>query len=74
MKPSPLIAALDADSYEYLSTQSPELLSAIEAEVAAGKTPSQCARLVSQYVGPERDGLARRVYQAAAHVERMQVR
>lgn len=72
MKPSPVLDALDAESYEWLGTQAPELLSAIEAEIAAGKKPAQLSRMVSAYVGPERDGLAKRVLQAAKYVERVQ--
>lgn len=36
MKPSPILQALDAESYNWLSVQAPELLTAIEAEVANG--------------------------------------
>jgi len=70
-KPSPVLAALDADSYSWLSTQAPELLDAVEQEIAAGRTPQFLMRQVAAHVGPEREALAMRVYQAARHIERM---
>lgn len=72
MKRSPIVEALNADSWQWLSTTAPELLDAVESEVASGKSPDQIARLVAAHVGPERNALATRVLQAAMHVERTQ--
>jgi hypothetical protein len=71
-KRSPILVAIDADSYDYLSTAFPDLLAAIEVEVRAGKTPDQIMRLVLQAVGPDRQALAYRCQQAAHHVARTQ--
>lgn len=71
---SPILDALNADSYNWLSTTAPDLLNAVEAEVQNGKTPEAIARLVASHVGPEREALAIRCRQAAAHVQRMQER
>lgn len=66
--PSPLVAALDAESYAYLSTCAPDILVAVEAEIASGKTPEQVQRIAAQHLGPDRQALAVRVWQAARHV------
>lgn len=70
MKPSPILQALDAESYNWLSVQAPELLTAIEAEVANGKTPEAIGRMVAAHVGPDRTALAIRCQQAAAYIQR----
>lgn len=67
---SPIIAALDRDSYDWLSTAAPELLDAIESEVAAGRTPEAVGRMVAAHVGAERSALAIRCQQAAAYIAR----
>jgi hypothetical protein len=73
MKPrSPILDALDLDSYDWLSTQAPELMDAIAQEVAAGKSPEQIRRIIVGYIGPDRLALAERAAQAAAYVERTQ--
>lgn len=69
---SPILDALDADSWQWMSATSPELLDAIEREVADGKTPAQIQRTIAAHVGPERNALATRAYQAARHCARMQ--
>lgn len=65
---SPIVIALNAESYDWLSAQNPDLVSAIEAEVAAGTKAETIYRMVSQYVGPERQALAVRVRQATHHI------
>lgn len=69
---SPVLDALDADSYQWLATQAPDLLTAIELEMGDGRSPDQLQRLVAAHVGPEREALANRVYQAARHILRRQ--
>lgn len=69
---SPLLEAIDADAYVWLEQQAPVYLTAIEQELAAGRTPDQIRRLVGEAVGPERSAFALRCYQAAKHVQRMQ--
>lgn len=69
---SPILDALDAESWQWLSATAPELLSAIESEVASGKSPAQIGRLVSAHVGAERNALTVRVFQAARHCVRTQ--
>ena len=60
--------ALDRMSYEYLSTNAPDLVVAIDRELAQGSTPEGIRFVVQRYVGPDRDGLARRCEQAARHM------
>lgn len=74
MKPSPILQALDAESYDYLSTAAPELLTAVEQEVANGRSPEAIGRMVAAHVGSDRTALAIRCRQAAAYVQRMQDR
>jgi hypothetical protein len=71
-KRSPILEAIDADSYDYLETAFPDLLLAIETEVRAGKTPEKVMKLVLQAVGPDRLALAYRCQQAAHHIAKMQ--
>lgn len=77
MKPTPttnartgiaLGAALDRMSYEYLSTNAPDLVMAIDAELRNGTEPEGVRFIVQRYVGPDRDNLARRCEQAARHM------
>ena len=67
---SPILAALDRESYLWLAAQSPDILSAVEDEVASGTKPEAIYRMVSQHVGSERQALAIRVHQAANHIAR----
>ncbi len=58
--------ALDAESYEYMAGNYPVVLSAIEREVAGGRTPEQVKLFVlRQTCRPE---IALRCEQAARHV------
>lgn len=63
-----LARVLDAESYEWLAGHLPEVLAALEAEVAAGRN----ARDIKQFVVMHtlRPELAQRCYQAARHIER----
>ena len=73
-RPTPATAtALDRISYEWLATQFPDLVTAIEQDMARGATPAAIKFLVSRHVGPDRDGLALRCEQAARHMSTMQV-
>lgn len=67
---SPILDALNAESYAWLSTQCPELLTAIETEIANGRSPEAIARLVAAHVGSERQALATRCFQAASYIQR----
>lgn len=69
---SPILDALDAESHEYLGNTAPELLSAIESEIASGMRPDAIRRLVAAHVGSDRQALAVRCLQAARHAARMQ--
>ena len=55
---SPILDALNFESYQWLALQAPELIDAIESEVAAGRTPEQIQRIVSGHVGAEREALS----------------
>lgn len=69
---SPLLDAIDADAFEWLSHYSPIYLSAIEAELARGWTPEQIRNFMLRHVGPDRSGLALRAEQAARYLQRTQ--
>lgn len=58
--------ALDKVSYEWLTEAYPELVEAIEAEVAQGATPTQVKRFVLGHT--QRVELALRCEQAARHI------
>ncbi|MBP8294440.1 MAG: hypothetical protein KAX65_16800 [Caldilineaceae bacterium] len=66
---SPLLAAIDYDAYEWLSTNAPHYLAAIEKEIQGGRSPEAIRQIVSSRVGPERQGLALRCEQAARHIK-----
>ena len=72
VKRSPILEALDQESYDYLETAFPDLLAAIETEVRAGKTPEKVMKLVLQAVGPDRLALAYRCQQAAHYIAKTQ--
>lgn len=61
-----LDAAIDAESYQFLSDNFPELVDAIQAEVARGALPADVGRYVARKT--QRPALALRVEQAARHV------
>jgi len=65
-KMSGLQVALDAESYEWLTGNQPEVLSALEREVSGGATPDQIKLFVLRHTG--RFELAMRCEQAARHV------
>jgi hypothetical protein len=64
--------ALDRESYEWLASQHPDILEAVETEVAAGRTPESIRLFVIRKTG--RDELAARCEQAAYHCRAMEVR
>lgn len=58
--------ALDAESYEWLAANVPDVLAALEVEIGKGRTPEQVHLFVlGEYARPE---LAQRLRQAARHV------
>lgn len=61
-----LSAAIDAQSYEWMLTSHPEMLDAIEAEVAAGVKPDEIRRFVIRQTG--RSEIALRCEQVARFV------
>jgi hypothetical protein len=61
--------ALDAESYEWLAGYSPVILSALEREVAGGRTPEQIKLFVLRQTG--RIEIALRCEQVARHIESM---
>ena len=65
---SPLLAAIDYDAYEWLTSQAPHFLLAIEKELKQGRTPEEIRYMVSSRVGPDRQGLALRCEQAARYI------
>lgn len=62
--PSPLLAAIDYDAYEWLATNAPHYLAAIEKEIQSGRSPEAIRQIVSSRVGSERQGLALRARNA----------
>jgi hypothetical protein len=60
--------ALDKVSYEWLAEESPELVEAIEEEVARGITPAQIKWFVLRHT--QRPALASRCEQAARYLAR----
>lgn len=64
--------ALNRESYEWLASQHPDILEAVEAEVTAGRTPESIRLFVIRKTG--RDELAARCEQAAYHVKAMEIR
>lgn len=63
-----LAAALDRMSYEYLSTNAPDLVLAIDQELRIGTAPEGIRFIVQRHVGPDREGLALRCEQAARYM------
>ncbi|MBP8293899.1 MAG: hypothetical protein KAX65_14070 [Caldilineaceae bacterium] len=66
-----LTAALDRMSYEYLSTNAPDLVVAIDRELRTGAQPEAIRFIVQRHVGPDREGLALRCEQAARYMAGM---
>ena len=70
MTPQPhLDAALDKLSFDWLTANLPELVTALERD-AATMTPEQIYRHVLTCVGVDRENLALRCKQAARHIRR----
>ena len=63
-----LTSALDRMSYEYLATNAPDLVVAIDQELRAGAEPETVRFIVQRHVGPDREGLALRCEQAARYI------
>jgi hypothetical protein len=63
--------ALDRESYEWLAGHAADILEAVEAEVAAGRTPEQIRLFVIRKTS--RDELAQRCEQAARHIKAMTI-
>jgi hypothetical protein len=68
-----LAAALDRMSYEYLSTNAPDLIVAINQELQNGIDPKGIRFIVQRHVGPDREGLALRCEQAARYMATMMI-
>ena len=65
---SPILTAIDADAFDWLVRQAPVYVSAIEAELQAGRTPTEIRYIVQTNIGPDRQALALRCEQAARHM------
>lgn len=61
-------AAIQAESWEWLSDNLPLLADAVQKEVARGASPDQVRQYVLRRVGLGREALALRCSQAAAHL------
>lgn len=59
-------AELDKESYEWLAGMHPDILAAVEAEIAAGAKPSDLRLFTIRQTG--RPDIAHRIEQAARHV------
>ena len=59
--------AVNAESYEWLQDNYPDLARALESEVNRGATPKEIRRYIMEKT--ERAGIARRLEQAAAHLQ-----
>lgn len=64
---TPLQAAYNSQSWEWLQTEAPTIADALAAVVKAGATPDDVRRFTMRYTG--RAGMAARVEQAAAHLQ-----
>lgn len=64
-----LAVVLDSESYEWLAAHHPDILAAIESEVAAGRTADEIRLFTLMRTG--RVELAMRCQQCARHVERV---
>lgn len=67
---NPIAEALDKMSYDYLSTAFPDLIMAIDIEVAQGSSPERLRFITQRHVGADRENLALRVEQAARYMRR----
>jgi len=64
-KKSPLINAIESESYEYLLQHAPDFLDAIQSELDNGKTVDEIRYLLTVELGSDRIALVRRCVQAA---------
>ena len=64
--------ALDRESYEWLAANLPDVLTALEAELARGAKPYDAKLMVLRDYG--REELAKRIEQAARHIETERIR
>lgn len=71
--PAATALALDKYSHEWLSSNYPDLVTAIEIDMTRGATPQGIRFLVQQRVGPDRESLALRCEQAARHMMTLQM-
>lgn len=69
---NPIADALDKMSYDYLSTAFPDLVLAIDTEVAQGSSPERLRFITQRHVGADRENLALRVEQAARYMRKRQ--
>jgi hypothetical protein len=58
--------ALDAESYEWMAERYPQILKALEREIAGGKTPEQVRLFVLLQTG--RPEISQRCEQVARHI------
>jgi hypothetical protein len=65
-----LAKQLDAESYDWLNSHYPDLLSATEQAVWNGETPESIKHYILRETCGLRQELAQRCYQAARHVKR----
>ena len=70
MSANPITTVLDAIAYEWLATNYPQLVKAIDTELNRGITPGDVRFVVQRHGGPDRDDLALRCEQAARHLMR----
>jgi ethanolamine ammonia-lyase small subunit len=71
-KTTRLGAALDAESYEWLQDNCPDIADGVAEEVANGVSPDAIRRYVLAVVGPDRSALAARCMAAARHLHSRQ--
>ena len=68
MSANSITTVLDAIAYEWLATNYPQLVQAIDTELSNGSTPSDVRFVVQQHSGADHDDLALRCEQAARHI------
>lgn len=64
-----LSPAINSDGWEWLQNNAPDYATAVQKEVAAGKSPDQIYRYMLVELGLHREPLARRCRQAAAYLQ-----
>ena len=68
MSANSITTVLDAIAYEWLSTNYPQLVKAIDTELDRGSAPGDVRFVVQQHSGADHDELALRCEQAARHL------